>query len=370
MALKYAKITGKFTIMVADTGDAGEEPNEVPCDSGQVKFTPQVKRVQTGGRFMTPQVVIASIDSTGTLNLNGNPEVLLLDLGDTNLPTHIPRTGTNSGAWKVEFISVMAGGQSVSGLDSFFINPNADDNDQPSGQVDSGGNLVQKNDLSILSPLPAAGGAAAIVVGPAGKDGVVQAIKAGANVTVDSTDPANPIISATGGGGGGTALTSYADQVEALPDYPATFPPDLTGVAPGDIGAQPAGSYLSSTGTAAAANKLATPRAINGVSFDGTAAITVSDATKVPTTRTVAGQSLSADVSAATMKTALGVDQVNNTSDANKPVSAAQQTAINAVADSSMPILAGAPVGRFRGFLTADPSNLVTGDWWFIVSAS
>lgn len=42
--------------------------------------------------------------------------------------------------------------------------------------------------------------------GPAGTDGapgVVQTIVAGTNVTVDSTDPANPIVSAIGGGGGG-----------------------------------------------------------------------------------------------------------------------------------------------------------------------
>lgn len=42
--------------------------------------------------------------------------------------------------------------------------------------------------------------------GPAGADGtpgIVSSIVAGANITVDSTDPANPIVSATGEGGGG-----------------------------------------------------------------------------------------------------------------------------------------------------------------------
>lgn len=45
--------------------------------------------------------------------------------------------------------------------------------------------------------------------GPAGKDGLIQSIIAGANITVDNTDPANPIVSSTGGGGGGT--TNYSD---------------------------------------------------------------------------------------------------------------------------------------------------------------
>lgn len=39
--------------------------------------------------------------------------------------------------------------------------------------------------------------------GPQGIPGVVQSIVAGTNVTVDSTDPANPVVSSTGGGGGG-----------------------------------------------------------------------------------------------------------------------------------------------------------------------
>lgn len=38
--------------------------------------------------------------------------------------------------------------------------------------------------------------------GPAGADGVVASIVAGEGISVDSTDPANPIVSATGGGGG------------------------------------------------------------------------------------------------------------------------------------------------------------------------
>jgi hypothetical protein len=37
--------------------------------------------------------------------------------------------------------------------------------------------------------------------------------------------------------GGTTELTSYETQVESLPDYPSTFPPDLTGVTPAAIGA-------------------------------------------------------------------------------------------------------------------------------------
>lgn len=36
--------------------------------------------------------------------------------------------------------------------------------------------------------------------------GLVKALVAGANITIDATDPENPIISASGGGGGGVSL--------------------------------------------------------------------------------------------------------------------------------------------------------------------
>lgn len=59
------------------------------------------------------------------------------------------------------------------------------------------------------------------IQGPAGAPGVVQSIIPGSNVTVDNTDPANPIVSSTGGGGSGDvtsvngrtgAVTGLAEQ--------------------------------------------------------------------------------------------------------------------------------------------------------------
>ena len=45
------------------------------------------------------------------------------------------------------------------------------------------------------------------------------------------------------------------------------------------------GTSGSTTGNAATATQLATARDINGVSFDGTANITIADATKMPLIR-------------------------------------------------------------------------------------
>lgn len=99
----------------------------------------------------------------------------------------------------------------------------------------------------------------------------------------------------------------------------------------------------------ASAAKLTTAKTINGVSFDGTANITVEDATKEPTftkktafnkdfgttTGTVC-QGNDARLSDARtpkahthIKSEVGLGNVDNTSDADKPVSTAQQTALN-----------------------------------------
>lgn len=51
------------------------------------------------------------------------------------------------------------------------------------------------------------GGHGAVLAGTNGKDGRIQSVVAGSNVTIDSTDPNNPVISSTGGGGGGSGIT-------------------------------------------------------------------------------------------------------------------------------------------------------------------
>jgi hypothetical protein len=53
------------------------------------------------------------------------------------------------------------------------------------------------------------------VTGLPGADGVVQSIVAGTNVTVDDTDPANPIVSASGGGTGDPAICQFRLTLES-----------------------------------------------------------------------------------------------------------------------------------------------------------
>lgn len=193
-----------------------------------------------------------------------------------------------------------------------------------------------------------------------GDPGVVQSIVAGSNITVDNTDPANPIVESPSAVESvnskiGTVVLTQDDIGDGTTAkrYTATEKTKLSGI---ETGAQVntvsptntvaltnkdltgAGNTFptlnqSTTGNATTATRLQTARTINGVSFNGTANITVADSTKVPTTRTVNGKSLSADIALA--KADVGLGSVDNTSDANKPVSIATQAAMDLKEDHS-----------------------------------
>lgn len=96
------------------------------------------------------------------------------------------------------------------------------------------------------------------------------------------------------------------------------------------------------------ATKLATARTINGVSFDGTANITVADATKEPSLP-VGGTTahyMRGDKSWQTLdKVAIGLANVDNTADTAKPVSTATQTALNLLAPKASPAFTGTVTG-------------------------
>jgi hypothetical protein len=61
-------------------------------------------------------------------------------------------------------------------------------------------------------------GADSTVPGPAGADGVVQSLVAGSNITIDATDPANPIINSTASGSG-----DVVGPASAVDSTPAVF---------------------------------------------------------------------------------------------------------------------------------------------------
>ena len=93
------------------------------------------------------------------------------------------------------------------------------------------------------------------------------------------------------------------------------------------------------------ATKLITPRTINNVPFDGSANITITDTTKENNiTAGTTVQYFRGDKTWQTLdKTAAGLANVDNTSDLNKPVSTATQTALNLKASLTSPTFTGVP---------------------------
>lgn len=101
-------------------------------------------------------------------------------------------------------------------------------------------------------------------------DNAQPKLSPGANITIDSTDPLNPVISASGGGAGTVQTVAGVDPVGG--DIPSAELATALGV----------DNKLDADEAAASAVKLQDARNINGVSFDGTQDITIEDGTKEP----------------------------------------------------------------------------------------
>ncbi len=163
--------------------------------------------------------------------------------------------------------------------------------------------------------------------GDPGEPGVVQSIVAGTNVTVDDTDPANPVVSASGGGGGG-AVDSVNGQTGVV-----VLDQD-------DIGDGTTYKQYSATEK----TKLAGIEA--GAEVNNISDANATDLTDGGTTTLHSHTVTKSDV---------GLGNVDNTSDANKPVSTATQTALDGKVDENASI-----TGATKTKITYDAKGLVT----------
>lgn len=311
--LDYAKVTGRFAIMVGDTpDDPDENPDLVYLDSGQVIFTPNTSVVHTLDNpplIFTPAPVTATINGTGQLSINGMTDVYLLDLGSAKVN---PSTGRDKGAWTVSFKNLKAGTANVT-LPQFSFNPVAG----------------QENDLGAAQPLPAAGGAA-IVRGPEGPAGPgvpdTSTAQDGWVVTYD-VDTGMTIWAAPTGSVDLSGYVTDADLTTAL----ATKADSNAIPAPSDGQPRTLGTADPGVGTAYArydhVHPMPTAADVGALPSSTAIPATAADVGAVPATRTVAGHALTADVTLA--KGDVGLGSVDNTSDADKPVSTAQQTALD-----------------------------------------
>lgn len=121
-------------------------------------------------------------------------------------------------------------------------------------------------------------------------------------------------IPASGSGGTVTSITGTANQVTVSAavgavtlSLPNPVVRDLTGNVTGNVTGNTSGSAGSCTGLAATATALATPRNINGVAFDGTAAITVPAAGSTLTDTATVAKGGTGGTTVATAQAGLGM---------------------------------------------------------------
>lgn len=106
------------------------------------------------------------------------------------------------------------------------------------------GSKGDKGDTGLQGPQGIQG-----VQGPAGQDGVMQSVVAGTNISIDNTDPANPIINSTASGGNwGEIGGNIANQTD-LQNILATLLSKSGGTMTGTITLAAIGAYLAAGGS-------------------------------------------------------------------------------------------------------------------------
>jgi len=331
---EFGKVVGQFKTIVVDSDDPDSIP-DIQSLNGTIEFTLNVAKLIDASETPNPVTYGASkfigvLDSDGYLstpNAAGSgilyPGLWMLATDDPDMNPHINVSYTvvyklkDAKGVLINLPSHTLAVPANSTVDLSLAIP-------PDGAPVEG---VAAAEAAAQLAIQAANSAVKTVnnIGPdadgnvdvAGGGGSgIQSVVAGTNITVDNTDPNNPVISATGGGTTdavwGSITGDILDQTD-LQDALDGFVSD---------------------------DELA----------NAIAGITLASLGGVPATRTIAGHALTSDI--ALGKSDVGLGNVDNTSDASKPVSTAQAAAIAAKLDASQK-------GAASGVATLDGSSKI-----------
>lgn len=177
----YGTVVGKLITAIADSDDVDSNPDSAPI-SGSVTFTPGPAKILSA--TSTPPVAILPQPIRVTLDADGAFSVNLIATNDPNLnPTNW--------AYNVSF--------DLAGLKFASFSMAV-----PAGVT---------TDIVNATPVATVGGTP-VIQGPIGPSGVVQSIVEGANIKVNATDPANPIVKTYFTATAATTLGAVVKKVE------------------------------------------------------------------------------------------------------------------------------------------------------------
>lgn len=270
--LVYGYVYGRFvTIGVDTTADPDDKP-DAKAASGTVTFTPLAPVIQTEtpglGVIGVQNPMTYTLDSTGTLRDDSDQSPVALPAADyrvsfkidgANALTSIPITVTGEHTKESPLNLRKVYPLQPTTLTKFVVNQQVYDDaiaaqeaaaqsaidaaasadeatSTVSAMIVSG--AVQGDDL-ILTAKSGATTDAGNVRGPAGR---VQQIVAGANVTVDDSDPTKPVVSAAGGGGAVDSVNGLTGDVSLTADDVGAYAKPVDGIPGADLSSGVQGS--------------------------------------------------------------------------------------------------------------------------------
>lgn len=366
--MQYGTVTGRFLATVADTsGDPDNFPDEVPV-TGKVRFTPSVSAViaETEGAIVLPTPITADLDSEGYISLNGVRGVSLIATNSTGInPTDFTYT--------LAFIDLKYGTTALT-YRSFNMdlpaNTTVDLSDVTPIPV-SGGVSITRGEQGETGPAGPAGPA-----GPQGVQGLTGAVgPTGPQGTAGATGATGPqgTTGATGAKGdtgaqgiqGLTGATGAVGPAGPKGDTGLQGPKGDTGATGATGPTGPAGTGAVSSVAGRSGDVTLTKSDVGLANVDNTADVDKPISTAQQNQNIALGQALNGKVDGTTMaayaapkdsptftgtvsgitKAMVGLGSVDNTADTAKPVSTAQQTALNLKAPLASPAFTGTVTG-------------------------
>lgn len=182
--------------------------------------------------------------------------------------------------------------------------------------------------------------------GADGADGLIASIVAGTNVTIDNSDPANPIINSSGGGTVNDATTTVKGVVKLAGDLGGTadLPTVTKTYTKSDVGLgnvdntsdanKPVSSATQTALNAKASNTDLSTHTSATAAHGATGAVVGTTNTQTLTNKTLTSPSISSPTGI--VKGDVGLGNVDNTSDASKPISTATQSALDNKLNTSL----------------------------------